>query len=916
MKYKIITIIFLVLGYTQVSAQTAEYATINGICYKLYGSRATVLHSENVDGYIGNVTIPEKVKYGYKNYDVDEIADSAFAHNKSLTSISLPYSTLISHSINGSHFKGCDSLTSIKVTGNSYYYTFDGVPYENHYNFDGSRSWYIFIYPPGRNGDYTIRSYSSSSDIKEHVRGASFQYCKGLTALNIPSTVSSIYGDFKGCDMLSAINVDEKNKEYCSENGIVYTKDKKRIVAFPPKKQLSFKIPSITNTISNGAFGFCNIDTLYVPNTITYIQERAFSSLETVLVLSGHYSNYQFLSSLHENSIVYAHGIDFDKIKRYWNGELRALEPFWVMNSISHLGSVEFQLSSDEITYPNATLKSIKVDNQEIVKKENSYIVSNLYPDSLYYIEMICELSNGERLQLVDSIKTKSPQFSVENTKRFQGKLVYHVNVESDESITPTEFGCYCIETKSFYKANEYGYASVDKLAPYTSYTIKPYAIYRNRTYFLGGANYSVKASTEYPDFTLKYSVTQTTITITHVGVDGDGTATPSAIGFKIEGETFNYDGKEQQVKELTPNKSYYIQLFANYNNNIIKESREIRTKGCLPQIAKKWQKPTSCYLIGRYDLGDSNLKEEFFTFNGEKYNGNTFNLTGLDPNKNYNIEYTVMTKEGSTETSTIAILTPAIELITLQSRCVSNTCAIVAAKTNIGEEETSVGFQWKKYDAPESLKPNEGFAAIYNGQLEGYIRNLQPTSYYNVRAFYKSAEGNYYYGDWVTFDPSDFSYFEPTVHTYEATEIGSSSAKVKGYVLAGTDDIIEQGFEYWTTGSAECKAIHVKATDENNVSTVFSTGQVMTATLTDLLPSSTYCFRSFVRTASGTTYGEEQTFTTDASTTGIGNVETDASSPVVVGYYDLSGRKHCEPQKGMNIVRYSDGSARKVFIK
>ncbi|MGN1156463.1 MAG: hypothetical protein ACI4TK_09825 [Agathobacter sp.] len=41
------------------------------------------------------------------------------------------------------------------------------------------------------------------------------------------------------------------------------------------------------------------------------------------------------------------------------------------------------------------------------------------------------------------------------------------------------------------------------------------------------------------------------------------------------------------------------------------------------------------------------------------------------------------------------------------------------------------------------------------------------------------------------------------------------------------------------------------------------------------------------MKTASGTTYGEEKTFMTDA--TGIGNMEIDTSVPVVTGYYDLN---------------------------
>ena len=96
-----------------------------------------------------------------------------------------------------------------------------------------------------------------------------------------------------------------------------------------------------------------------------------------------------------------------------------------------------------------------------------------------------------------------------------------------------------------------------------------------------------------------------------------------------------------------------------------------------------------------------------------------------------------------------------------------------------MSDDEISAGFQWKKNDAPSTLEPNEAYAAIYDGRLEGYIKNLQSTSYYDVRAFYKAADGTYYYSDWKTFDPSDFSYFEPTVHTYPTSEVTANSATV-----------------------------------------------------------------------------------------------------------------------------------------
>lgn len=314
----------------------------------------------------------------------------------------------------------------------------------------------------------------------------------------------------------------------------------------------------------------------------------------------------------------------------------------------------------------------------------------------------------------------------------------------------------------------------------------------------------------------------------------------------------------------------------------------------------------------GDYTMSQINLcVDQNGTMETIELSDNNIYLRGLNPNT-----YISLSIVGTGTTKSFKTLP--LELTTLQPKCVSPTCAIVAATTNISEEETNVGFQWKKYDAPSSLAPKDGYAAIYNGQLEGYIKNLQSTSYYNVRAFYKSDAGKYFYSDWVTFDPSDYSYFEPTVHTFEAFDVGHNSAKVKAYVMAGTDEVIEQGFEYWPSATPESKTISAKAApqDESSISTVLGTGQVMIVTLTDLQPNCAYTFRSFVKTASGTTYGEEQMLFTESDPTGIDNVVYGIPASAITGYYDLEGRKHNALQKGLNIVRYSDGSVRKVMAK
>ena len=49
---------------------------------------------------------------------------------------------------------------------------------------------------------------------------------------------------------------------------------------------------------------------------------------------------------------------------------------------------------------------------------------------------------------------------------------------------------------------------------------------------------------------------------------------------------------------------------------------------------------------------------------------------------------------------------------------------------------------------------------------------------------------------------------------------------------------------------------------------------------------------------------------------TGIEEVETDKTAPTIVGYYNLNGKLINGKQRGAVIVRYSDGTMRKVLVK
>lgn len=366
-------------------------------------------------------------------------------------------------------------------------------------------------------------------------------------------------------------------------------------------------------------------------------------------------------------------------------------------------------------------------------------------------------------------------------------------------------------------------------------------------------------------------------------------------------------------INNLSPNSTREFMLHTKYSDGTeLRESNTFTTKG-LNLSCKSDVTPTTISAVFSYEMDDAKFGSQHIQYNKKYYYDNKITLTGLKPNTEYTITYVVRTESKNSDSKDFKFITPGVEFTMLQPKGVTNSNTIVAATTNLSDLITTAGFQWKKYDAPASLEPNEAYAAIYDGRLEGYLRNLQSTSYYNVRAFYKNPEGSYVYSEWKTFDPSDFSYFEPTVHTYPVMELGSDTAIVRGYVLPGSDAIIKQGIEYWGNGLQNAP-IKIFAPDysSKDIQTVFATGQVMTVKLENLVPETNYKFRAFAITQAGTTYGEEQSFTTKHS--GVTVVEN--SKPRIIGYYDLQGIRHEQPQQGFNIILYDNGTTKKVIFK
>lgn len=117
---------------------------------------------------------------------------SAFQNCKKLTECEIPARA---YQVVGNIFKGCTSLTEVKVNAaNPYYFTQDGVlfgpalvEYEPQYD----DAYALQSYPAGRQGAYTIPSKVNGKKI-DQIWTSGFEDASGLTGISIPSSIGRL----------------------------------------------------------------------------------------------------------------------------------------------------------------------------------------------------------------------------------------------------------------------------------------------------------------------------------------------------------------------------------------------------------------------------------------------------------------------------------------------------------------------------------------------------------------------------------------------------------------------------------------------------------------------------------------------------------------------------------------------------
>lgn len=788
------------------------------------------------------------------------ISGKAFKGCTSLSELTLPDSL---HDIGSQVFNKCKSLSLIKINESNPYLSTDGKAI---FNKDGSILYtaipltkYVVPSTVKTLKDYAFHSQTDLASITLNeglleIGYFSFGECTSLHTITLPSSLSKLplNSGLSTCYSLESILVDKRNIHYSSDGTALFNSKKDSLIIFPggiadytiPKTVKTiipnafFECDSLHNIqfedgisdlrIASNAFACCdNLNKIVIGKGITDVGEKPFRNAHinklgiTCPKTTDFYRN--LLSGATINQL-YAPSNERYNIDR----DIMPIdEAYQICDETVHSRSIAFNLKKNDFydDYFDVPFDSIhpvvKLERGEYTSNENGrYIIYTLEPNTGYEIKILTLNKGGDVISTTTHCVITEKYFTL-TSREGQTYVTLDIKINIDPEIDKVRdkpvkcvlyFGNYNDICDLNYNS-ESQTATISNLWPEQSISIY----------------YKELNKDGYPIFSCRVGNYETYGVFIRTSIDNT-TITPT---------TYTIKGAVDQ---------HYIEMRDN----------------------------------------DANIIDEGWTFDNATISehGNTLLVSGQTPGTSLADgdvpSYAVIVKNGE-ETrlyrkapSFLGESFPSLELKTIaEAKATSNTVALICATTNMSDDETNAGFEWRRYDAPELVPSSKANCPIIDGVMTGALRNLSANTYYKFRPFYKSNSGKTWYGEWSAFGTADaYVYFDPTVRTFEVNCDNETTATVRAFVIAGSDEIKEQGFEYWKHSSTESTSTrYVTATKEDNHQTIISTGQRMTATLENLEPNTTYSVRAYVTTEHGTTYGEEQIFSTPAPTA-IGNVK------------------------------------------
>ena len=208
-------------------------------------------------------------------------------------------------------------------------------------------------------------SYKGYSYKVTSIGSSAFYRCYYLASITIPSSVTSIHiggsdnNSFYECNNLISINVNEDNLHFSSVDGVLYNKEKTKLLLCPEAKK-SVSIPNTVKEIDEYAFDGCkNIKNIQLPNSVTSIGNSAFHNCRSLTsitipnsVTSIGFGAFSYCTSLTDITIP-------DSVTSIGNSAFhncRSLTSITIPNNVTNIGHTIFYecTSLTDITIPKS----------------------------------------------------------------------------------------------------------------------------------------------------------------------------------------------------------------------------------------------------------------------------------------------------------------------------------------------------------------------------------------------------------------------------------------------------------------------------------------------------------------------------------------------------------------------------------
>jgi hypothetical protein len=260
--------------------------------------------------------------------------------------------------------------------------------------------------------------------------------------------------------------------------------------------------------------------------------------------------------------------------------------------------------------------------------------------------------------------------------------------------------------------------------------------------------------------------------------------------------------------------------------------------------------------------------------------------IEGLLPNTTYNVRAFATNIVGTSYGNELTFSTPALKVPALETTVVSNISTTTAQSGgNItddgGSDILARGVCWSTTSSPD-INGNHSSDGTGADGFTSLLTGLTPNALYYVRAYATNSQGTGY-GNELSFTTNTLSL--ASVTTTAIGNISYTTATGGGNVTADNGSSVTGRGICWSTSPAP-------TTSDGNYTEAGGLGS-FTATMTGLLPATTYYVRAFAVNQAGTVYGNEYNFPTLA-----------LSAPVLTTK-DVSGISSNIAGSGGNITAY-----------